>query len=136
MAALVSGVIAHRAAEVRERRTSDIATRTVPVTGVSEFPNLAERPLRWSDSEPGIRPDSPPASRTGPPGLPAYRFAEPFESYRDRSDAQLAATGSRPRAFLATLGPIADHTARAAFTRNLLHAGGHRDNRGWAHHRR
>ena len=36
----------------------------------------------------------------------------------------LAATGARPRAFLATLGPLAAYTARAGFARNLLQAGG------------
>ena len=36
----------------------------------------------------------------------------------------LAATGARPMAFLATLGPLATYSARAAFARNLLAAGG------------
>jgi methylmalonyl-CoA mutase len=36
----------------------------------------------------------------------------------------LAETGARPRAFLATLGPLAAYTVRAAFARNLLQAGG------------
>jgi len=53
-----------------------------------------------------------------------YRPAAAYEAFRDRSDAHLAATGARPRAFLATLGPLATHAARAGFTRNLLHAGG------------
>ena len=38
--------------------------------------------------------------------LPSWRLAEPFERLRDRSDALLAATGSRPRVFLANLGPL------------------------------
>src|SRR5690606_14885176 len=57
-------------------------------------------------------------------GLPRFRPAEPYEAFRDRSDALLSETGSRPRAFLATLGPIAAYTARAGFARNLLQAGG------------
>jgi methylmalonyl-CoA mutase len=57
-------------------------------------------------------------------GLPVYRPAQAYESHRDRSDAVLAETGSRPRAFLATLGPLAAYTARAGFARNLLQAGG------------
>jgi methylmalonyl-CoA mutase len=63
-----------------------------------------------------------PAAPAG--GLPRYRPAEPYEAFRDRSDAVLAATGARPRAFLATLGPLAAYTARAGFARNLLQAGG------------
>ncbi|MBZ4323874.1 cobalamin B12-binding domain-containing protein, partial [Streptomyces huiliensis] len=35
-----------------------------------------------------------------------------------------AATGARPRVFLAALGPAAAHTARAGFAANLFQAGG------------
>ncbi len=56
--------------------------------------------------------------------LEPHTLAEPFERLRDASDAWLARTGVRPRAFLATLGPLSEHAARAAFTGNLLEAGG------------
>ncbi len=58
------------------------------------------------------------------PPLPSHRFAEPFERLRDRSDRHLAATGQRPRVFLANLGPIPEHLARATFAQNVLAAGG------------
>jgi methylmalonyl-CoA mutase len=35
-----------------------------------------------------------------------------------------AATGSRPRVYLATLGPAAQYTARSTFAANLFQAGG------------
>ena len=57
-------------------------------------------------------------------GPPVYRPAAAYEAYRDRSDAVLAATGARPTAFLATLGPLATYSTRAAFARNLLASGG------------
>jgi methylmalonyl-CoA mutase len=57
-------------------------------------------------------------------GLPRFRPAEPYEAFRDRSDAVLEETGARPRAFLATLGPLSAYTTRAGFARNLLQAGG------------
>ncbi|MFM8599085.1 MAG: methylmalonyl-CoA mutase family protein [Mycobacterium sp.] len=91
---------------VRSRRDEDIAHRRKPLTGVSEFPNLAEPPLR----------------RTDFPGPP--RYAAAFESLRDRSDAHLRGTGARPRALLLPLGPAAENSARVAFTVNLLAAGG------------
>jgi methylmalonyl-CoA mutase len=56
--------------------------------------------------------------------LPLRRFAAAFEQLRDRSDQQLAASGQRPRIFSANMGPIAVHTARAAFAQNLFEAGG------------
>jgi methylmalonyl-CoA mutase len=113
VAALDSGLVAERTADVRSRREKAAATRKVAVTGVSEFPDLDERPVER-------RPR--PAPPTG--GLPVHRPAQPFEAFRDRSDARLAEAGARPRAFLATLGPLAAYTARAGFARNLLAAGG------------
>ena len=56
--------------------------------------------------------------------LTSAREAEPFERLRDASDASLASTGQRPRAFLANLGSVADYTARSTFAKNLLEAGG------------
>ncbi|WP_082538322.1 MULTISPECIES: methylmalonyl-CoA mutase family protein [unclassified Pseudonocardia] len=114
VAALDSGLVEEKVAQVRARRETDVARRKVPLTGVSEFPDLHERPVE--------RTPLPEPVRRG--GLPLYRPAEAYEVHRDRSDAVLEATGSRPTAFLATLGPLATYTARAGFTRNLLAAGG------------
>jgi methylmalonyl-CoA mutase len=113
LAALGSGVVAEQVAAVRGRRLADVATRRAPITGVSEFADPAETPVER-------RPLPEPAGG----GLPRFRPAEPFEAYRDRSDTLLATTGARPRAFLATLGPLAAYTPRAGFARNLLQAGG------------
>jgi len=51
-------------------------------------------------------------------------FAEPFEELRDASDAWQAAHGRRPRVFLANMGPVAHHTARAMYSKNFFEAGG------------
>ncbi len=56
--------------------------------------------------------------------LPSYRLAEDYEALRDAADAHKEATGARPTIFLANLGPIAQHTARATYARNLFEAGG------------
>jgi methylmalonyl-CoA mutase len=113
LAALDAGLVAERVAAVRERRAEAAARRTAPIVGVSEYAHLAEPP-------------PPPAQRAepSPTGLALFRPAEPYEAYRDRSDAVLAETGARPRAFLATLGPLAAHAARAGFARTLLQSGG------------
>ena len=58
------------------------------------------------------------------PALPQRRLAEPFEALRDAADAYLARTGVRPRIFLASLGPIAQHTGRATFSKNFFETGG------------
>ncbi|HVW30616.1 MAG TPA: methylmalonyl-CoA mutase family protein [Polyangiaceae bacterium] len=58
------------------------------------------------------------------PALRTERLAEPFESLRDIADRFTAARGKRPAAFLANLGPIPEHKARAGFAQNYLEAGG------------
>ncbi|WP_024934900.1 methylmalonyl-CoA mutase subunit beta [Actinomadura welshii] len=112
-AALDSGLVAGRLAATWARRRADIAHRRAPLTGVSEFPNLGE-----------TVPERDPALREPGGGLPVVTYAQDFEALRDRSDAHADATGARPKVFLATLGPIAVHTARASFAANLFQAGG------------
>jgi methylmalonyl-CoA mutase len=64
------------------------------------------------------------ATPTVIPPLTPHPFAEPFEELRQASDAWLAARGQRPRVFLASMGPVAHHTARATYSRNFFEAGG------------
>jgi methylmalonyl-CoA mutase len=56
--------------------------------------------------------------------LAPIRLAEPFEALRADFDAMAAASGTRPKVFLAVIGPVAAFTARATFARNLFEAGG------------
>ncbi len=112
-AALRSGLVAERLSATWRERQADLASRREPITGVSEFPNLAEEPV--------VREPSP-APAGG--GLPRVRRDHAFETLRARSDACLAATGVRPRVFLAALGPPSAHSARTTFAANLFQAGG------------
>ncbi|MER5806579.1 methylmalonyl-CoA mutase family protein [Streptomyces sp. NPDC002033] len=112
-AALRSGLVAERLAATWAARSKKLATRREPITGVSEFPLLSEKPV--------VR-EAAPERPAG--GLPRVRRDEAYEALRARSDAHLAATGARPRIFLAALGPAAAHTARATFASNLFQAGG------------
>ena len=52
------------------------------------------------------------------------RYAAGFEALRDRSDAYLEKTGSRPQVLLLPLGPLAEHNIRTTFAANLLASGG------------
>ena len=56
--------------------------------------------------------------------LAPHSFAEPFEELRDASDAWQEKQGNRPRVFLANMGPVTHHTARASFSKNFFEAGG------------
>jgi methylmalonyl-CoA mutase len=109
-AALGSGLVRDRLAAAWEFRAERLAHRTDALTGVSEFPNLAE-----------TLPERRPAAQVLPTGgLPRVRAAQEFEELRDRA----AAADQRPRVYLATMGPVARHTARAGFAGNLFQAGG------------
>lgn len=110
LAALEDGTLSARIAATRSQRADDIAHRRAPITGVSEFalpdePALDRRPA--------------PEAPTGGP-LPPERWAAGFEDLRDRVEA----TDPRPSVFLATLGPLAAHSARLGFATNLFNAGG------------
>jgi methylmalonyl-CoA mutase len=88
-----------RIAEVVDRREDEVAHRTRPITGLTEFPNLAETL----------------PSRDGA-GDDVRRYGAAFEALRDQP-----AAGS---VFLATMGTVAAHTTRAMFASNLFAAGG------------
>ncbi len=109
-AALDAGLVRDRIATAWDARTARLATRADAITGVSEFPNLTEKlPQRL-----------PAADLLPRGGLPRVRAAQEFEALRDAADA----AGERPTVYLATIGSIARHTARAAFAGNLFQAGG------------
>jgi len=91
-----------RIADVVRDRDEQVARRTRPLTGLSEFPNLAETlPTRrpYAEGAAAVRP-----------------YGQEFEDLRDRPVSQPV--------FLATMGTVAAHTARATFASNLFAAGG------------
>ncbi|MFJ5368236.1 methylmalonyl-CoA mutase family protein, partial [Bosea sp. CER48] len=149
VAGLAGGSVQKALAEQRAARAKAIATRREPITGTSEFPNIREGSVTVLEVAPVVRGERrPPGSlaernqgeiirslvsgagradaRIAPgatlraDALPSIRLSEPFESLRDKADA----LPQRPAVFLATLGSIADFTARAGFARNLFEAGG------------
>ncbi len=138
VAALTSGWWGDEIARERTATLEQVATRARPITGVSEFPLLDEEPVHrpsrdldelrraalaaWPHSADGAAPLTPATVLPAP--LTPVRWAEGWEALRQRSDDTLAATGARPRVFLANLGPAAVHTARASWARNAFEAGG------------
>ena len=121
-AALETGLIQRHAAAVRAERERAVARRTDILTGTNEYPNLNEVLPAVLDVAPAALPKDNTAITAA--ALPRIRLAEPFEQLRDASDKILAATGARPKVFLATLGKPADFNARANFAKNFFEAGG------------
>lgn len=134
-AGLLDGSIATAVGEAAQRHLNQVAVRSAPITGVTEFADLHEKPLERDSAEgataapsvqtggaAGATGDA--AGATGCQPLVPVRWAQDFEALRDASDAHLEATGARPKVFLVNIGPVAAHTARSTFASNLFAAGG------------
>ena len=121
-ACLKSGALAAKLNEMWRRRKIKIDTRSEPLTGISEFPNIHENLPETAPMTAFIE-DIKPAGDTHEP-LKLHRSAEDFEALRAYSDDLLASLGKRPSIFLANFGAVAEHTARAMFAKNFFEAGG------------
>lgn len=56
--------------------------------------------------------------------MPLQRTAEPFEALHRTAAAYVETHGRRPRVFLANVGPLRQHRARADFAQSFFEAGG------------
>lgn len=117
---LLAGAVQSRVVATRDARAKDIAKRKVPITGISEFPLLDEIAAPVADA---AKPKPAPAEQTPTltcAPLTPIHLAAPFEALRDAA----ASAKKAPDIFVATLGAVAEHSARADFARNLFAAGG------------
>ncbi|MEP3045861.1 MAG: methylmalonyl-CoA mutase family protein [Roseibium sp.] len=96
--------------DTRVRLEKDIARRKQPITGVSEFPNLDEAPVDVLEA--------------ALDGEQAWRLSEPFEVLRDAADAYKVEHAELPTVFLASLGSLAQFTARGSWISNAFASGG------------
>ena len=120
--ALNAGLIQREVAKVRAEREANVARRTEPLVGTSDFPDLNEERVSVLGAAEASSPQTAAHQIFEP--LRAFRLAEPFERLRDASDVYLAKHGERPRVFLATLGRPAGFTTRAGFAKTLFESGG------------
>lgn len=104
-------------------RRQNLAKRKDAVTGVSEFPDIHEKPIDNTGPQQGFVTDVVEAAMEITP-VAFHRLSEDFEALRDMSDRLLVEKGYRPKIFLANLGTVAEHTARATFAKNFFEAGG------------
>ncbi|HHU09748.1 MAG TPA: methylmalonyl-CoA mutase small subunit [Intrasporangiaceae bacterium] len=108
-AALTDGLVAARIDAAQAEADRLLATRELPITGVSMFPKAEETPLERR-------------SRAAGPsgGLQPRRDSEVFEALRDRA----AALDPAPAVVVAALGSRRDFGARETFITNLLAVAG------------
>jgi methylmalonyl-CoA mutase len=116
---LASGAFQRRVAVRAAALAHDIARIKSPITGVSAHVDLADPRVEVSTGAPEREALTPAEGALAP-----LRLAQPFERLRDQSDAIFQRTGSRPRVYLAALGPEPAHRDRVAYVGEWLEAGG------------
>jgi methylmalonyl-CoA mutase len=119
-AALRSGAPQKLVAAAALEKAQAVGARRLGLVGTNLFPNLRETPLRGAASE---------ADASGRlveviTPLKPFRAAAGFEALRDASAAFAERTGARPKVFLAKMGPVAQHKARADFASGFFAPGG------------
>lgn len=143
---LLSGAWQARIDATAKARAKAVATRKIPIVGVSQFPKADETRLTLPAAATPATGGAAPAPAGGAfgalveaflggaavpdplaggaaetaPVLTPRPLSAAFEALRAANEAR----APRPTAFLALVGPIARHGARAGFIRNLLEAGG------------
>jgi methylmalonyl-CoA mutase len=164
--AICTGRVARQIDSAFTPRARNLARRKEGITGVSEFPNVAEPPIERPTpdrialraeairrlasarvTKPGHPVTRSPcylvtlssqgasigqlahalgfhAEPTSIPPLTPHPFARPFEELREASDILQSENGRRPRVFLANMGPVSHHSARATYAKNFFEAGG------------
>lgn len=105
-------------------RAKNVARGRDQIIGSNAFPDIGEAALSVLAPFDAAPCGEAPQGAAKIAALRPKRLSEPFERLRERSDAHFAATGVRPRVFLANLGPVAAYTARANFAKNFFEAGG------------
>jgi methylmalonyl-CoA mutase len=138
---LTSGWLADHLADTRERRLLAAATRSEAITGVTEYAQLSERlpdagPSSKSDSDSwqhseGVVAAWQSALAAAPSAEPAQcvplecvRDAAVFEVLCNAAQAYQEKRGHAPRVCLATIGELAEHSARSTFASRLFAVGG------------
>ncbi len=116
VAAVGAGLIRSRIDQAWAARSKNLATKRDAITGVTEFPNIAEVLATDTDTI---------ADEAGSgAGLPRRRYAASFEALRHRVDRDSTTRGRRHTVFLAALGDASTATARLTYAKNLFETAG------------
>jgi methylmalonyl-CoA mutase len=102
-----------RLAQIDDPRTPDRVDRTIQAALAGAD---LEQLFAATSSRPGDRPQIRP--------IDVHRLTEPFEELRAAAERHLEQTGARVKAFLANMGPVSKHKARADFSAGFFQVGG------------
>ena len=120
MKSLETSQIQRDIAATAAARDAQIATGKRQLTGTSAFPILGGDGIKVEPWPPA----APLQSKGWFTPLVPHRLSAPYEDLRDSADHYTERTGHTPTVFLASMGTIADHTARTTWVKNQLAVAG------------
>jgi methylmalonyl-CoA mutase len=113
LACIGDGSVQSAVGKILEERFKRLALRSDRAVGINMYANTAETPL------------AKPAAANAPDGtdvtpIAPHRWTEQFEEMRTRTEDYKARTGDNVRIFLANMGPVSQHKARADFITGFM----------------
>lgn len=123
-AALKAGTVQAEISKVLADRFSKLATRYDRAVGTNMYANTLEKPLDLPAAYARCSCCEAEAYPVTVQKVEAHRWTEQFEAVRRATEAYTEATGRNITVFLANMGPIPQHKARADFATGFFEVGG------------
>ncbi len=121
IAMLKSGAIQAEVDATLQQRFKNLETRADRAVGVNMYANMTEEKLTRKPSTAAPACDKPAVETIKP--IEAHRWTERFEALRYATEDYEAKTGKKINVFLANMGDVHQHKARADFARGFLEVG-------------
>ena len=120
---------AERAAALKQFRASAKANKPAALEALAKGGNVVDAAIQAALAGATLGEIAQAARANAKPGptvnaVCVYRGAQAFEALRQATEAYVARTGQAPQVFLATMGPLTQHKARADFATAFLGVGG------------
>jgi methylmalonyl-CoA mutase len=112
---------AKSAVEQSRKQAADAVAKLTPASPLADLVSAATAGASICDLSKALWNGQTPAAAKA---LTPHRLSEDYETLRDATDAWLDAKGKRPQVFLANMGPVSHHTARAGYSKNFFEAAG------------
>lgn len=121
VAALKAGTLQAEIAKTLESRFANLAKRSDRAVGNNMYANMTEKKLEREPLKVAPACDKPAVETVAP--IEAHRWTERFEELRAKTEKYEAETGKTVDIFLANMGPIPQHKARADFACGFFEVG-------------
>jgi methylmalonyl-CoA mutase len=121
LAAVRSGYIQASVGETLKERLKKLSSRSDRAVGTNMYPNLGETRLAPAGTQ--YKKAKAPENTEITPIFP-HRWTEQFEELRGRTESYKAEHGIGVRIFLANMGPLSQHKARADFITGFMEVAG------------